>query len=101
MSEARKNTTPEIRPVRDLRNNFPEIAKVIEDHTPVFITNNGRGTAVLINIEDYADYEAYLYDKYVLEKLAEAEQAAAQPGAVWHSFDDVMQEMRETLIEQL
>lgn len=89
--------SPVIRPVRDLRNNYTEIAKIIEDHTPVFITSNGRGTAVLINIEDYSDYEEYLYEKYVAGKLAEAEEYAKRPDAVWHNADDVARELRQGL----
>ncbi len=46
-----QRSKPEIRPVRDLRNNYPEIAALIKEHNPVFITNNGRGEAVIINIE--------------------------------------------------
>mgnify|MGYP000956871903 CR=1 FL=1 len=95
------NDNPEIRPVRDLRNNYPEIAKIIEEHRPVFITNNGRGAAVLINIQDYAAYEDYLREKYICEKLDEAERDAKKSGAVWHSFEDVAKEMREKLLERL
>ena len=92
---------PIIRPVRDLRNNFAEIAKIIDGHHPVFITNNGRGTAVLINIEDYADYEKYLYEKYALKMLDESEQYAANEIAEWHDFDYVKKEKRERLIAML
>lgn len=93
--------TPVIRPVRDLRNNYSEIAKIIEKHNPVFITNNGRGTAVLINIEDYADYEKYLYEKYALKMLDEAEQYATAEAAEWYDFDNVQNEKREKLIAML
>lgn len=92
-----KHETPYIRPVRDLRNNFAEIKELIKNHEPVFITDNGRGTAVVINIDDYAAYEDYLYDKYVAEKLAEAEKIADKPDAVWHSAEDVARRMREGL----
>jgi PHD/YefM family antitoxin component YafN of YafNO toxin-antitoxin module len=88
---------PSIRPVRDLRNNYAEIAQIIKGHRPVFITTQGKGEAVIINIEDYADYEAYLYEKYVSEKLAEAEAAAACADAQWHTLDDVDSELRGKL----
>lgn len=92
---AKQFGSPNIRPVRDLRNNYAEIAKLIEGHEPVFITNNGRGEAVIINIEDYADYEEYLYEKYVAEKLAEAEAAAATSKK--YSIDELDAEMRAKL----
>jgi prevent-host-death family protein len=42
----------QVRPVRDLRNRYVEIEKLVENHDPVIITKNGRGAAVLINIDD-------------------------------------------------
>lgn len=85
---------PNIRPVRDLRNNYLAIAKIIEGHEPVFITNNGRGEAVILNIEDNAGYEESLFDKYAAEKLAEAEDEAARPDAKRYSIDEVDAEMK-------
>ena len=95
------NTSPEIRPVRDLRNNYTEIAKIVENHQPVFITNNGRGTAVLLNIQDYAAYEDFLREKYLCDKLDEAEREVKKSDAVWHSFEDTVKEMREKLLGKL
>ena len=88
---------PQIRPVRDLRNNYPEIAEIIKQHQPVFITNQGRGEAVVIHIDDYADYEQFLYDRYVAQKLAEAEEVAAAPNAKWSDLDEVDRRLREKL----
>ena len=59
----------QVRPVRDLRNRYTEIEALIENHDPVIITKNGRGAAVLINIDDYAEVEEYLHIKYVNSKL--------------------------------
>jgi len=88
---------PHIRPVRDLRNNYAEIAALLKEHKPVFITNQGRGEAVVIHIDDYAAYEQYLYNQYALKMLAEAECEASKPDAVWNSLDDVDRIMREKL----
>ena len=83
-----------VRPVRDLRNNYPELAEIIRNHDQVIITNNGRGESVLINIEDYAAFEEFTHRRYIASKLAEAESAAAQPDAkrfsheeFWRTFD--------------
>ncbi|MCL2604690.1 MAG: type II toxin-antitoxin system prevent-host-death family antitoxin [Defluviitaleaceae bacterium] len=46
-----------VRPVRDLRNNFAELDNIVNNRDHVIITNNGRGTAALIGIEEYAVYE--------------------------------------------
>ena len=83
-----------VRPVRDLRNNYPELADIIKNNDQVIITNNGKGEAVLINIEEYAAFEEYTHKRYVATKLAEAEAAAANPDAkrlshedFWRAFD--------------
>lgn len=43
----------QIRPVSDLRNKFPEIEKVVKKGSPVYLTKNGYGTMVLLNLEEY------------------------------------------------
>ena len=58
-----------VRPSRDLRNHYAEIADMTKNHNHVIITNQGRGESVLINIEDYAKYEEFLHQRYVAEEL--------------------------------
>ena len=41
----------QIRPVSDLRNKFPEIETVVQDGEPVYLTKNGYGTMVVMNLE--------------------------------------------------
>jgi len=65
-----------VRPVRDLRNNYPELVRILKKKDQVIITNNGKGEAVLIDIEEYADYEEYVHRRYIAAKLAEAEEEA-------------------------
>jgi prevent-host-death family protein len=79
----------QVRPVRDLRNSYAELETLIEAHDPVIITKNGRGTAVLLNIDDFAEFEDYLHYKYVAEKLDEAEAEAVKPGARWTDYKTV------------
>lgn len=86
-----------VRPVRDLRNNYAELARIVKEHDQVVITNNGRGEAVLINIDDYADYEEYLHRRYVAEKLAEAEAEAENPNTVWVSHEEFWKEIEKLL----
>ena len=84
----------QVRPVRDLRNRYTEIESLLENHDPVIITKNGRGAAVLINIEDYAEVEEYLHIKYVHNKLAEAESEAVKINAKWTSSKEILRKMR-------
>ena len=85
----------QIRPVRDLRNNYAELETLIEAHEPVIITKNGRGSAVLLNIDDFAELEEYLHYKYIAVKLDEAETAAAKPGARWTDYKAVISRLKE------
>ena len=68
-----------VKAVRDLRNNYPEVAKIIKNHDHVIITNNGKSEAVVIPYEHLKEYQDYLYNKYVDEKLAEAEALEKDP----------------------
>lgn len=78
-----------VRPSRDLRNHYAEIADMTKNHNHVIITNQGRGESVLINIEDYAKYEEFLHQRYVAEELAKAKQQAADPNTQWQDHDSV------------
>ena len=84
----------QVRPVRDLRNRYTEIEALVENHDPVIITKNGRGAAVLINIDDYAEVEEYLHIKYVNNKLEEAETEAKKTGVKWKDSKKVLKKLR-------
>ena len=84
-----------VRPSRDLRNHYAEIADMVKNHDHVIITNNGRGESVLINIEDCAKYEEFLHQRYVAEELAKARQQAANPDTEWVSHENVWERLRE------
>lgn len=79
----------QVRPSRDLRNNYPEIRDILKEHDQVIITNNGKGEAVLIGIEDYAEYEEFLHQRYVQRALAEARAQADDPDTAWISHNAV------------
>ena len=61
-----------IRPSSDLRNKYKEISSICkEKKKPVFITVNGRGDTVLLDIEEYEKMQEEL-EMYKI--LAEAEE---------------------------
>ncbi len=60
-----------ILPVSDLRN-YNEVLKNCQVGEPVFLTKNGRGRFVVLDIEDYERDRA---EKKLLSKLQEAEDA--------------------------
>lgn len=60
---------PNIKPVSDLRN-YNEVIRDIAVGEPVFLTKNGRGRYVMIDIQDYEKTQATLK---LMKKLGEAE----------------------------
>lgn len=83
-----------VRPCRDLRNNYAELSRLTKEHDHIIITNNGKGDTVLIDFGDYENYKEFLYTRFVNEKLAEAEEYAKRPEAIWHSEEDIMSMLR-------
>ena len=75
---------PNILPVSDLRN-YNEVLKNCQVGEPVFLTKNGRGRFVVMDIEDYERDKA---EKKLLEKLQEAE-VAVKDGKGWLSLDEL------------
>jgi len=83
--------TTHVKAVRDLRNNYPEVAQIIRNRDHVIITNNGKSEAVLISYEEFEKYQEFLHVRYVKEKLAEAEALADDPGN-WIDVDDLFKD---------
>ena len=83
---------PSIRPISDLRNNANEISDFCrQTREPVFITRNGTGDMVVMNLEECQMATIDLYGK-----LAVAEQQIAD-GAEGEDFAAVAKEMRGRL----
>ena len=83
-----------IKPVRDLRNKYTEIADIIKNKDHVIITNNGKSESVIIPFDEFEKYEEYLHIRYVKGKLAEVEAVADDPNE-WISTDDLFKEWDE------
>ena len=74
---------PNIKPVSDLRN-YTEVLRDIAVGEPVFLTKNGRGRYVIVDIEEYEKTKAIIK---LMGKLAEAEKSVKENG--WLSNEDV------------
>lgn len=75
---------PNIRPVSDLRN-YNEVPRSCRAGEPVFLTKNGRGRYVLLDIQEYEKQQAVIK---LLSKLSEAEDAV-KAGGDWKTLDDL------------
>lgn len=75
---------PNILPVSDLRN-YNEVLKNCQAGEPVFLTKNGRGRFVVLDIEDYERERA---EKKLLIKLQEAEEVVKNEEG-WLSLEEL------------
>ncbi len=83
---------PSIRPISDLRNNANDISDFCrQTREPVYITRNGTGDMVVMNIEAY-ERQMALIDLY--GKLAVAEEEVCS-GAQGEDFLTVARQLRE------
>ena len=58
---------PIIKPVSDLRN-YPEVLKNVGEGAPVYLTKNGTGRYVLMDIGDYGRIESVLRLSHELQR---------------------------------
>ncbi len=78
---------PNIKPVSDLRN-YNEVLRDIAVDEPVFLTKNGRGRYVIVDINEYERQRATLK---LLSELAKAEKSAREKG--WLTEEEVEKEL--------
>lgn len=77
---------PNIKPVSDLRN-YNEVLRDVEEGDPVFLTKNGRGCYVILDIKEYEKINATLK---LMNELEKGEQSAREKG--WISFSEIEKE---------
>ncbi|NLW46752.1 MAG: type II toxin-antitoxin system prevent-host-death family antitoxin [Firmicutes bacterium] len=75
---------PNIKPVSDLRN-YNDVLRSCQVGEPVFLTKNGRGRYVLLDMREYERQQAVIK---LLSKLSEAEDAI-KTGEEWRSLEDL------------
>lgn len=82
---------PNIKPVSDLRN-YNAVLSDISKGEPVFLTKNGRGRYVILDIDDYEKQCATLK---LLSELNKAAKSAETKG--WLSEDDADKAIEDIL----
>ncbi|HBC95113.1 MAG TPA: prevent-host-death protein [Pelotomaculum sp.] len=71
---------PNIKPVSDLRN-YNEVLRDVAVDEPVFLTKNGRGRYVLIDIADYEKTQATIK---LMGELAKGRKSGEEQGWLSH-----------------
>jgi len=67
---------PNIKPVSDLRN-YNEVLRDIAVGEPVFLTKNGRGRYVIVDMAEYEKTQAVLK---LIDELAKGERSGSEKG---------------------
>ena len=81
-------TVPKIIPISDLRQNASDVVKsVSSSREPVFITQRGRATAVMVSMEVYKNSQ---HEMDVLHLLVRGEKEI--DAGIGHELDDVLKE---------
>ena len=73
---------PSIKPVSDLRN-YNEVLRDVEGGEPVFLTKNGRGRYVILDMEEYEKITATMK---LMSELEKGERSAREKG--WIDFSE-------------
>ena len=74
---------PNIKPISDLRN-YTEVLKEAQEGSPVFLTKNGRGEYVILDMKEYDRMRGTIP---LMSKLEEGEESDRKDG--WISVDEV------------
>lgn len=79
---------PVIKPVSDLRS-YNEVLKDVNIDEPVFLTKNGRGRYVILDIREYQKTQGIIK---LLSKLIEAEEEI-KTGEEWLTVEQVKKDL--------
>jgi len=85
---------PIIKPSSELRKNYNSVAEICRTYkTPVFLTRNGEGDMVLMDVETYSRREE---DLATAQRLLAAERARLT-GTIGYSVNEFQANMREAI----
>jgi len=85
-----------IRPSAAIRKNYNEISQLCKNTgEPVYLTKNGTGDLVVMDVESFAKRESALKLREMLLR-SEEERISGKPG---HSIDEVAQMMNDAIRE--
>jgi PHD/YefM family antitoxin component YafN of YafNO toxin-antitoxin module len=78
----------QVKQISEIQSDFSDAEKILNNHDRILLTNNGKDAAVLINIDDYTEFESYAQKEYINRKLSEAKIAAGGKNTVWLDEED-------------
>lgn len=89
-------------PSTDLRNNFAEVERMAkESKEPIYLTKNGRGSLVLMDIDAFDAYQAdRAWCRYVDSALAEADRNLESGASTYHTAETAFEELLAEPLEE-
>ena len=85
----------QIRPSRDLRNNFADVMKTLDQHDYVVITNQGRSNSVLSDQDYFAELQKLAHQQYIYNELQKSKALLLEnPDIELVPHDEVMAQLR-------
>ena len=83
---------PNIKPISELRN-YGKVLRDVAIGSPVFLTKNGHGRYVVMDIEEYREYEKMLAWRKLKSELDKGERSGEEHR--WVDADDVRKQLEE------
>ncbi|MCL2508006.1 MAG: type II toxin-antitoxin system prevent-host-death family antitoxin [Oscillospiraceae bacterium] len=83
---------PTIKPISDLRN-YGEVLRSVAVGAPVFLTKNGRGRYVVVDIDEYKEYEKVMAWQKLKSELDKGRLSGEENG--WIPADAVRTRLEE------
>jgi prevent-host-death family protein len=72
-----------VKELNDLSAQYADFLKILNEHDRIILNSNGKNKAVLINIDDYKEFESYAHKNYIRKKLEETEEAIKNGSVEW------------------
>lgn len=82
-------------PSTDLRNNFAQVERMAkESKEPIYLTKNGRGSLVIMDIDAFEEYHSEkAYRRFVDNALTEAEKSCFSGVSQYESMETAFEEL--------
>jgi len=87
----------QVRPARDLRNNYADVVKTLEQHEYIIITNQGRGDSIIMNMDKFAKYEQAWHNEHIYNELQKSKALLDDPNVERNSADEVFARVEKKL----
>lgn len=86
---------PKILPSTELRNNFNSVEKLAQEtRQPIYLTKNGRGSLVVMDIDAFEEYQIeQAYRRYLDTALAQAECNRLDGDSKYHDMETAFIEL--------